>query len=111
MPISRAWSRLAVAVLAAARLGACAGQAGVPYAMRSWNRAFDPYRVIGNVYYVGSNEMAEFLITTPAGNILLDSGFEASVPRLRDNVTRLGFRFEDVKILLATHAHIDHVQG
>jgi metallo-beta-lactamase class B len=104
-------SRCVAVALAAAALGACAGQAGVPYAMRSWNRDLDPYRVIGNIYYVGSNEMAEFLITTPAGHILLDSGFEASVPRLRDNVQKLGFRFEDIKILLATHAHIDHVQG
>jgi metallo-beta-lactamase class B len=79
--------------------------------MRSWNRDYPPYRVIGNIYYVGTNEVAEFLIATPAGHILLDSGFEASVPRLRDNVARLGFRFEDIKILLASHAHIDHVQG
>jgi metallo-beta-lactamase class B len=88
-----------------------AGQSGVPYAMRSWNRAVAPYHVIGNIYYVGSNDIAQFLITTPAGHILLDSGFEASVPRLRENVEHLGFRFSDVKLLLTSHAHIDHVQG
>jgi metallo-beta-lactamase class B len=79
--------------------------------MWAWNRDFPPYRVIGDIYYVGSDQIAQFLVTTPAGHILLDSGFEASVPRLRDNVRALGFRFEDIKILLTSHAHIDHVQG
>jgi len=102
---------LAVTVFTTALAASCAEQAGVPYAMRSWNRDFPPFQVIGNIYYVGTSEMAEFLITTPAGHILLDSGFEASVPRLRDNVGKLGFRFEDIKILLASHAHIDHVQA
>jgi metallo-beta-lactamase class B len=79
--------------------------------MWNWNQPFPPYRVIANIYYVGSNEIAQFLITTPAGHILLDSGFEASVPRLRANVESLGFRFEDVRLVLTSHAHIDHVQA
>jgi metallo-beta-lactamase class B len=98
-------------VIAAFAFAACATQRGVPSAMWSWNRDYAPYRVIGDIYYVGSNGIAQFLITTPAGYVLLDSGFEASVPRLRDNVAALGFRFEDVKVLLTSHAHIDHVQG
>jgi metallo-beta-lactamase class B len=102
---------LAALVLWAIAMGACAGQAGVPYEMRAWNRPFPPYRMIGNIYYVGTKEIAQYLITTPAGHILLDSGFEASVPRLAENVRALGFRFEDVKILLTSHAHIDHAQG
>jgi metallo-beta-lactamase class B len=101
---------VAFALLALA-MGACAGQAGVPYEMRAWNRPFAPYRIIGNIHYVGTKEIAQYLITTPEGHILLDSGFEASVPRLADNVRALGFRFEDVKLLLTSHAHIDHVQG
>ena len=92
-------------------IAACAGQAGVPREMRAWNRPFAPYRIIGNIHYVGTTEIAQYLITTPEGHILLDSGFESSVPRLAANVRALGFRFEDVKILLASHAHIDHVQG
>lgn len=92
-------------------VGACANQAGVPREMRAWNRPFTPYKVIGNIYYVGTNGVAQFLITTPEGHILFDSGFQASVPGLAANVRALGFRFEDVKILLASHAHIDHVQG
>lgn len=92
-------------------LPACASQAGVPGNMQRWNRPFPPYRVIDNVYYVGTNEIAQFLITTSAGHILLDSGFEASVPRLRENIELLGFRYSDIKLLLASHAHIDHVQA
>jgi metallo-beta-lactamase class B len=79
--------------------------------MWTWNRDFPPHRVIGNIYYVGSKDIAQFLITTPAGHILLDGGFEASVPRLREEVASLGFRFEDIRYLITSHAHIDHVQG
>jgi metallo-beta-lactamase class B len=89
----------------------CASGAAVPSQMWNWNRPFPPYQVIDNIYYVGSNEVAQFLVTTPAGHILLDSGFETSVPRVRENISALGFRMEDVKFLLTSHAHIDHVQG
>jgi metallo-beta-lactamase class B len=103
--------KIRLAVFAAFLVSACAGQPGVPSSMWSWNRAVAPYRVIGDIYYVGSNKIAQFVIKTPEGLILLDSDFEASVPRLRDNVAALGLRFEDVKLLLTSHAHIDHVQG
>jgi metallo-beta-lactamase class B len=89
----------------------CASQAGVPGKMQQWNRPFPPYHVIDNIYYVGTNEIAQFLITTPQGHILLDSGFEASVPRLRENIEQLGFRYREIKLLLTSHAHIDHVQA
>jgi metallo-beta-lactamase class B len=103
--------RAILALLAMLIASACSGVAGVPGPMWSWNHALPPYRVIDNIYYVGSTEIAQFLITTPQGHILLDSGFEASVPRLRDNVAALGFRFEDIKVILTSHAHIDHVQA
>jgi len=89
----------------------CTGQAGVPGSMQQWNRPFPPYRVIDDIYYVGTNEIAQFLITTPQGHILLDTGFEASVPRLRENIEALGFRYRDIKLVLTSHAHIDHVQA
>lgn len=89
----------------------CAANRGVPASMLGWNAPVPPFRVTGNIYYVGTNEMALFLIATPAGHILLDSGFEVKVPQLRQSVEALGFRFGDIKILLASHAHIDHVQG
>jgi metallo-beta-lactamase class B len=101
-----------VLALGTVGLGACAvGPHAVPGKMWTWNRDFPPYRVIDNVYYVGSNDIAQFLITTPAGHFLLDGGFEESVPRLRAEIATLGFRFEDVRYLLVSHAHIDHAQG
>jgi len=104
-------SRLLHGMLVLLALTGCAGQAGVPGNMQHWNRPFPAYRVIDDVYYVGTNEIALFLITTPAGHILLDTGFEASVPRLRENIEALGFRYRDIKLILTSHAHIDHVQA
>lgn len=78
---------------------------------RSWNRPVKPYRIIGNVYYVGASDVTSFLITTPRGHILLDSGFEETVPQIRNNVGQLGFKLEDVKILINSHAHTDHAGG
>jgi metallo-beta-lactamase class B len=99
------------ALLAALLLASCVGPHDVPWEFRTWNRAFEPFRVAGNVHFVGTDRMGIFLIATPEGHILLDSGFEKNVPELRKSVERLGFKFGDIKILLASHAHIDHVQG
>ena len=76
-----------------------------------WTAPFPPYRIIGNIYYVGSQGLASYLITTPQGNILINSNLEKSVPMIRDNVEKLGFHFSDTKILLISHAHIDHCAG
>jgi metallo-beta-lactamase class B len=78
---------------------------------RSINRPFPPLRIIGNIYYVGASDTAAYLITTPEGHILINSGFEATVPLIRDSVRKLGFRLEDIRLLLASHAHIDHTGG
>ncbi len=72
---------------------------------------FLPTRVIGNVYYVGSKDLASYLITTPEGHIVINSGFERTVPLIQKSVESLGFKMSDVKILLASHAHSDHVAG
>ena len=76
-----------------------------------WNKPFPPHKVIGNVYFVGSEQLASFLITTPEGHILINSGFETTVPVIRAAVEKLGFRFTDIKILLGSHAHGDHMEG
>jgi len=68
-----------------------------------------PIRIAGNLYYVGDTDLAAYLIVTPKGDILINSGFEYSVNEIRDRMKSLGFRFTDIKILLATHAHSDHV--
>jgi metallo-beta-lactamase class B len=103
--------RTACALALLSTLGCATGPHDVPWMMRGWNDPFPPFRIAGNIHYVGTNRMALFLVTTPAGHILVDSGFEAGVPALKKNVEALGFRFEDIKILLFSHAHIDHVQG
>ena len=73
--------------------------------------AFPAHRVVGNVYYVGSKALATYLITTPDGHLLINSGFEETVPLIRASVESLGFKMRDVKIILASHAHSDHVAG
>lgn len=76
-----------------------------------WLDPFPPHKVMDNLYYVGTKELATFLITTPQGNILMNSNYEASVPLIRASVEKLGFKFSDIKILIAGHAHPDHVEG
>src|SRR6202051_4324746 len=76
-----------------------------------WTNPFPPYRIIGNIYYVGSQGLAAYLITTPQGNILINSNLEKSVPMIRKSVETLGFHFSDTKILLISHAHWDHCSG
>jgi metallo-beta-lactamase class B len=76
-----------------------------------WTEPYPPYRVIGNIYYVGSRGLASYLITTPEGSILINSSLEASVPLIRASIEKLGFKFSDLKVLLISHAHIDHCAG
>jgi metallo-beta-lactamase class B len=71
----------------------------------------DPFRIVGNLYYVGSADLASYLIVTPKGDILINSSLESSVPLIRSSVEKLGFRFKDIKILLISHAHWDHDAG
>src|ERR1051325_11371726 len=78
---------------------------------RSWNRPVEPFRIAGNLYYVGASDIASYLITTPAGHIVIDGGFVETAPMIVANISRLGFRIEDVRILLNTHAHYDHAGG
>jgi len=78
---------------------------------RDWNRPVEPFRVAGNIYYVGAKGIASYLITTEDGHILLDGGFPETPPIIRAGIAKLGFRLEDVKILLNSHAHFDHSGG
>lgn len=88
----------------------CFAASGVP-SSPDWTEPFAPHRIVGNVYYVGTRGLASFLITTSKGHILINSDLESTVPMIRDNVEKLGFRFSDVKILLISHAHFDHAAG
>jgi metallo-beta-lactamase class B len=72
---------------------------------------FPPHKIVGNIYYVGTESLSSFLIVTPQGNVLIDSTYEANVPVIKDSVEKLGFKFSDIKILLGSHAHGDHQEG
>src|SRR6185295_20080321 len=74
-----------------------------------WYEPFPGHKVVGNVYYVGSKDLATYLITTPEGHILINSGFDRTVPLIQKSVESLGFKMTDVKILLTSHAHSDNV--
>jgi metallo-beta-lactamase class B len=81
------------------------------FLLASAAQAARPHRVIGNIYFVGQDDLASFLIATPKGNMLINTGFDFSVPEIRQSAKMLGLRFEDIKILLVTHAHSDHAGG
>lgn len=72
---------------------------------------FKPFRIISNIYYVGTSDVTSYLIVTPNGHILLDTGYEESAPIIKANIAELGFKLSDIKVMLSSHAHFDHVGG
>src|SRR5579862_5461101 len=74
-------------------------------------KMFPPVRIVGNLYYVGDGDFASYVVATPAGHILINIGFEYSVPEIQSRLRTLGLRSGDIKILLVTHAHSDHAAG
>jgi metallo-beta-lactamase class B len=72
---------------------------------------FPPHKIIGNLYYVGTASLSSFLVVTPQGHILINSTYERNVPVIRKSVEELGFKFSDIKIVLGSHAHGDHMEG
>src|SRR4026209_1669413 len=89
---------------------ACASTGAAP-STPDWTRAFPPFRIIGNIYWVGSYDLATYLITTPQGNILINTGVGETAKQIKASVEQLGFKLADTKILTATHGHYDHVAG
>jgi metallo-beta-lactamase class B len=77
----------------------------------SWTTPFPPFRIAGNLYYVGSEDLAAYLIVTPKGNILINSNLASSPPQIKKAIESLGFKYSDTKILLISHAHYDHCAG
>jgi metallo-beta-lactamase class B len=95
-------------------LGAWAARAAHAQSTPAWramNQPAEPYRIMGNLYSVGASDIAVFLFATPEGHIVVNSGFPETVPLVEAAVRKLGFRFEDVKVLLTSHVHIDHAGG
>jgi len=80
-----------------------------PFVQEDWKKNYEPFRIAGNLYYVGTYDLASYLITTPQGHILINTGLAESAQMIKSHVEALGFKFSDIKILLATHAHYDHV--
>ncbi len=74
-----------------------------------WVKSCQPFRVVGNLYYVGTYDLACYLINTPNGNILINTGLASSEKQIKKNIKTLGFKFTDIKILLNTQAHYDHL--
>lgn len=95
-----------VSVLALALAGSTFAQAS-----QDWTEPFPPFRIAGNLYYVGSRGLANYLVVTPQGNILINSDLEANVPMIKASIEKLGFMFKDTRILLISHAHWDHDAG
>ncbi len=76
-----------------------------------WTTSLPPFRIADNLYDVGSQELAAYLVTTPAGNILINANLETSPPQIRASVEKLSFQWADTKILLNSQAHFDHMAG
>ena len=74
-----------------------------------WSKSYPPFRIAGNLYYVGTHDLACYLVNTPKGNILINTGLAASASLIKSNIEALGFRLSDTKLLLTTQAHYDHV--
>jgi len=114
MPASLRFRLGTIALLSSALLAVAAAHAGPPPACtmcEQWNAPQKPFQVYGNTYYVGVKGLSSALITSPAGHVLVDGGLPQSAPLIAANIRALGFRVEDIKLILNTHAHFDHAGG
>lgn len=90
-----------------ASLFACAAVL-LAQANADWHREFPAFKIAGNIYYVGTADLAVYLINTPQGNILINSDYKEDVPLIKKSIAQLGFKYSDTKIILISHAHGDH---
>jgi metallo-beta-lactamase class B len=106
-------------LVVAASLAAAQQQAPPAQFSKEWYQQFsgpysapaEPFRIVGNIHYVGAANIASYLITSPQGHILVDTGMVEMHDVIRNNVARLGFKTSDIKIMLSSHAHFDHIAG
>jgi metallo-beta-lactamase class B len=103
--------RVALQVVILAALAAVLPVAARAQGNPDWHRAIPGFKIAGNLYYVGTADLAVYLITTPQGNILINSDFKQDVPAIRKSIEGLGFKYADIKIILISHAHGDHDEG
>ena len=106
---------LALAVMLLVVAALASGQSGAPASScdncPEWNKPQQPFRVYGNTYYVGPRGLTSILLTSKAGHVLLDGALPESVPQIVANIRALGFRIEDVKLIVNSHVHFDHGGG
>ncbi len=77
----------------------------------TWNEPQKPFKIYGNAYYVGTHGLSSILITSPAGHVLIDGALPESVPQIVSHIRSLGFRVEDIRLILNSHVHFDHAGG
>ena len=87
------------------------GQSAQSLGNPDWVKPFPPFRMLANLYWVGTYDLSTYLITTPEGHILINTGLTSTIPQIKAGVEQLGFKLSDVKVLTATHGHFDHVAG
>jgi metallo-beta-lactamase class B len=97
--------------LGLALLALAAGQLAPPQTNPDWTTPIAPFRIADGLYYVGSKDLASYLVVTPRGNILINPSFESSPALIRASVEQLGFKYSDIRMLLISHAHVDHDAG
>ncbi len=106
---------LALATFLLVLAAPASGQSGTPAsscdACPEWNKPQQPFRVYGNTYYVGPRGLTSILLTSKAGHVLIDGALPESVPQVAANIRSLGFRIEDVKLIVNSHVHFDHGGG
>ncbi len=100
---------LLIAIISLLSFSVTAQQVTEPKTTEEWSRPYQSFRIAGNLYYVGTYDLACYLITTSQGNILINTGLAASASQIKNNIEALGFKFSDIKILLTTQGHYDHV--
>src|SRR5688572_7938559 len=102
---------IAAAFIAVAAAGAGYAQQRVqqPITNKDWEKPFPGYKIVGNLYYVGTYDLAAYLITTNEGHILINSGAPGSAPLMKASIEQLGFRPADIRIITSAHGHWDHV--
>jgi len=103
------FNNILLAVLLSISLSLNAQKINEPRTTAEWTATYQPFRIAGNLYYVGTYDLACYLITTTKGNILINTGLAESESQIRSNIEALGFKFSDTKILLTTQAHYDHM--
>jgi metallo-beta-lactamase class B len=89
----------------------CASSAQAFDIPKEWTAPQKPFRVIGNTYYVGTQELAAYLLVSPTGDVLIDGTLAENAPLIEKNIRTLGFKLSDIKLILNTHAHFDHAAG